>query len=168
MNTENKSKTSNNEPYPSSLQMQLNILNERSRWYSSQLWQIPFAFLGIATLIIGTAINRDKPDNIIIAVSFLTIFAVGVAVIIHLRGLADGEKRAVLNIQNVEKQLHLEQTAKLNQNIWLPFKIVAIIVTIISFSFSIVFLKIGLKKQENTEIKNPITNQSSRPEPRHN
>lgn len=40
-----------------SLRVQLEQLNERSCWYSSQLWQAPFAFFGITAIVIGTMIK---------------------------------------------------------------------------------------------------------------
>lgn len=114
------------------LRVQLQELNERARWYSSQIWQIPFAFLGIAALIIGAAIDKS---NTVLGLASLMVFGLGIAVLTHMHGLADAEKRAVLNIQKIEEQLHLEQTAQYKPRIWSSFQ-VTVIFTIVFFLLS--------------------------------
>jgi len=37
-----------------SLRVQLEQLNERGRHYATVLWQVPFAYLGLAGLFVGT------------------------------------------------------------------------------------------------------------------
>jgi len=119
------------------LRAQLHELNERARWYSSQIWQVPFAFLGIAALVIGMVIEKNDPAK---ALAYLVVSGLGIAVLIHVQGLADGEKHAVENIRTIEGQLHLEQTAEYKPDIWKSFPVVVIIVTTACLFFGIIFL----------------------------
>jgi len=54
------------------LRVQLTQLNELSRWYSSQLWQIPFAFLTLAAGILGIVI--DKGATAVIMALFNSLY----------------------------------------------------------------------------------------------
>ena len=45
---------------PNTLRQQLQVLNERSRWYSAELWQIPFAYLGLTALVIAQIATNEK------------------------------------------------------------------------------------------------------------
>lgn len=123
-----------------SLRVQLAQLNERSRWYSSQLWQMPFAFLGIVALAVGAVIDQNTT---VVGSTFLAIGGFGIAVFIHILGLADGERRAVLNIQKIEEQLDLEQTALYSPKIWFPFQVVVMVVIVACFLLGIYFLVVG-------------------------
>lgn len=120
-----------------SLRAQLRELNERSRRYSGQLWQVPFAFLGIVGLVIGNIVDRDRT---IIGLTLLVLGSLGIAVIFHIRGMADGHRRAVLNLQRVEKQLHLEQTVIYKPGYWRALYLVVIFITVVIFVLGIYFL----------------------------
>lgn len=124
-----------------SLRTQLSVLNERSRWYSSQLWQVPFAFLGLGGLAIGAVIGKNNAA--VIGWTFVALGCFGIAVIIHMYGMAGGERRAVQNIQKVEEQLHLEQTALAKAGInWRSLHIAVIVATILSFVLGIYLLRL--------------------------
>jgi len=112
-----------------SLRTQLTTLNERSRWYSSQLWQVPFAFLGIAGLLLGAVIDKE---NAVIGIILLCIGIFGITVILHISGISDGERRAVQNIEIVENKLHLEKTVLWKPIYWLPLQVAVIAATISS------------------------------------
>jgi hypothetical protein len=121
-----------------SLRVQLGELNQRARWYSSQIWQVPFAFFGIAALVIGATIDKN---NFVTGLAFLIVFGLGVTVLIHLQGLADGERRAVLNIQKIEEQLYLEQTAQYKPRVvWSSIQVFTIVVTVACLLSGIFFL----------------------------
>lgn len=96
-------------PEPESQRQQLTELNNRSRWYASQLWQIPFAYLGLTGLTIASAAEKMSSQMPIV---FLTCAVFGVCVLVHTFGIMDGVKRAVKNLQKIENDLHLEETAK--------------------------------------------------------
>ena len=78
---------------------QYDQLNQRSRWYSSQLWYVPFAYVGI----VGVGIEKvnsltDPLDNL--AYLMLSVFSVGVYV--HVVSLKFYERRAVRAMQTME------------------------------------------------------------------
>jgi len=120
-----------------SLREQLSQLNERCRWYSSQLWQIPFAFLTLLALTTGTVIEKTK---LAIGLTLLVVGCIGIAVIFHMRGLSDGERRAVLNLQKIEDRLYLEQTALYTKRIWSPFRVAVVLATAVCFLVGIYLL----------------------------
>ena len=93
------------------LTTQLVELNSRSRWYSSQNWQVPFAYVGIISIFIPTILEK-KPEWF----GWATFFAgiLGVLVQIHMFVVLQSIKRVVLNIQAIERTLGLEVTAKYN------------------------------------------------------
>lgn len=74
-------------------------LNERSRWYSSQLWYIPFAYVGIVGLGIEKIQSLPHPLDTL-AYLMLSIFSF--AVYVHVVSLKFYERRAVRAIQAME------------------------------------------------------------------
>jgi|WetSurMetagenome_2_1015567.scaffolds.fasta_scaffold399816_2 hypothetical protein len=74
-------------------------LNTRSRWYSSQLWYIPFAYIGIVGLSFEKISNLPFPINIIINFLF-GIFTL--AVFVHVSAIKYYERKAVINMQQLE------------------------------------------------------------------
>ncbi|MEW8385338.1 MAG: hypothetical protein AB2704_26055 [Candidatus Thiodiazotropha taylori] len=95
------------------LRVQLTELNNRGRWYSSQLWQVPFAYLGITGLLLSQIKLAETQTFILIVVS---VAFLGAFVIAHMNGIADGEKRAVKDLQNTETSLGIPQTALYRPN----------------------------------------------------
>lgn len=75
-------------------------LNERSRWYSSQLWYVPFAFIGILALGIDKLTALQEPLRSF-AFIFLSLFSL--AVYIHVTSLKFYERRCVLAMQRLEQ-----------------------------------------------------------------
>ena len=96
-------------PTPEALREQLKELNNRSRWYSGQLWYIPFAYFGLVALTVG---NVGFKEPKFIGLSLLYCGIIGVFVFWHMISIRDGEKRAVENLRAVEGKLHLNQTAE--------------------------------------------------------
>jgi len=91
------------------LLVQLQILNERSRWYSGQLWQIPFLYLTITGAFVGQVIDK--------AIHLLSLAAVvggllGFVVAYHMGKLKDGEERAVKALIEVESSLKISHRAE--------------------------------------------------------
>ena len=96
---------------PESLQAQLAELNERSRMYTTQIWQLPLAYIGIVGLGVGQ-FDVSGGETIFLRMGLWYAAGVGIFVLWHLLSIADGVKRAVEHIQGVEWQLGLERTAK--------------------------------------------------------
>ena len=94
------------------LLVQLAELNNRSRWYSSQLWQVPFAYLGIAGVVLAQL--SDKPKAVFASGLFLAAIF-GCLVYRHMSDMQDGVARAVVHLIKLEETLHLEPTVKLMQ-----------------------------------------------------
>jgi len=116
-----------------SWRIQLTELNNRSRWYSSQLWQLPFTYLAVTAIAIA---NLEGQNRCIIGLSFLAAFLLVVFVALLMKGILDGEKRAVKNLIEVEKKLALPATAEYRKYTQ-PLFIVVILATLI-------FLIIGI------------------------
>lgn len=92
------------------LRAQLTELNLRSRWYSSQLWYVSFAYIGVTGVAISTAAGTD-PSLLQEFLWFCSGF--GVMVTLHMVGVIRGERRAVQKLIEVEELLELEHA-------WLP------------------------------------------------
>ena len=129
-----------NKPEEESLRVQLSELNNRSRWYGAQLWHIPFAYFGIVIVaLVQIAVNKNSYlPYILISIGFFGCF-----VLWHMFGLMDGVKRAVTELQNIEKQLHLRQTAQYRQDYTIPLFIALIILVLASISLGFYLLNCG-------------------------
>ena len=77
----------------------LEELNRRSRWYSSQLWYVPFAYLGIVGLGVEKVSCLDHPLKNI-AHAMLALFSL--AVFVHICSLKYYERRVVKRMQDLE------------------------------------------------------------------
>ena len=102
----------NSEPLPpesESLLCQLTELNNRSRWYSSELWQIPFAYLGVTGVVIAQLAAKAET---FLGVGFATSALFGVFVLIHVFRIRASEQLAILNLQDTERALRLPVTVK--------------------------------------------------------
>ncbi len=130
-------------PESDSLRAKLREANERSRRYSSRLWQIPLAFIGIVGVVVGGVI-KDIENSPLTGPAFLALGVLGIAVAIHILGMADGHKRAVLNIQIVEEQLQLKKTVIYKPWYWRTFYIVVIVISVTSLLLGIYYVASGL------------------------
>jgi len=83
---------------------QLAHLNERSRWYSTQLWQIPFAYLGISGVAIAS-LNEPSPATLVAGGLAAGMF--GALVFWHSCLIKRSECRAIRMLQCIEAQLGL-------------------------------------------------------------
>ncbi|MBU4480558.1 hypothetical protein KKG48_03925 [Patescibacteria group bacterium] len=125
-------------PKVESLIAQLAELNSRSRWYSSQLWQVPFAYLGIA----GVVLARLADKNSIFGLGLIATGLFGIFVSIHMYGMQNGERRAVRNLQKIEKELKLEPTAECKHKTYvLPLQIAMTLVIIVCLIVGAYLLK---------------------------
>ena len=121
-----------------SLIAQLAELNSRSRWYSSQLWQVPFAYLGITCVVLAGLANKNPK---ILAFGLIAAGLFGICVSIHMYGMRDGERRAVRNLQKIERVLKLEPTAEDKYRTYvLPLQLAVVLATIVYLIGGIVYL----------------------------
>lgn len=97
------------EPDPDTLRAQLVELNNRGRQYGGQIWQVPFAYVGIVGVVL-TQVAEKASQTIYVASLCGALF--GVLVFFHLTSMANGSKRAVLNLLDVEAKLGLTPTAQ--------------------------------------------------------
>ena len=97
------------EPDPDTLRAQLVELNNRGRQYGAQIWQVPFAYVGIVGVVLAQVADKAS-ETIYVASLCGALF--GVLVFLHLTSMANGTKRAVLNLQDVEAKLGLTPTAQ--------------------------------------------------------
>jgi hypothetical protein len=74
-------------------------LNQRSRWYSSQLWYVPFAYIGL----VGLGLEKiDKLQPPLDSLAYLTLALFSVGVFVHIKSLKYYERRAVESLRELE------------------------------------------------------------------
>lgn len=86
------------------LRAQLAELNQRSHWYSAQLWQLPFAYLGITGVALAS-LDSATPKKY--AITCFAAGVLGLLVFIHMVAVRRLEKRAIAKLSEVEKELGL-------------------------------------------------------------
>lgn len=91
-----------------SLRQQLVVLNERSRWYSAELWQVPFAYLGLTGIAIAQIVTEEKAHVYFPYVCMLSVLF-GIFVLIHMCRVRDLEQKAVKKLKTVEDKLGFEK-----------------------------------------------------------
>lgn len=84
------------------LRAQLAELNQRSHWYSAQLWQLPFAYLGITGVALAS-LDSATPRKY--AITCFAAGVLGLLVFIHMLAVRRLEKRAIGKLSEVEKEL---------------------------------------------------------------
>jgi len=117
-------------PDPETRRTLLSELNERSRWYAAQVWQVPFAYLGIVGLVITQVVDKHS-DQLWLA--FIGAGVFGLFVLWHMRDLQDGVRRAVLNLQSLERGGGLITLAQYKPRYLRPFFFVVGLAVIASF-----------------------------------
>jgi hypothetical protein len=75
--------------------------NERSRWYSSQLWYVPFAYLALVGIGLEKVQMLDKPLK---GFAFFALAVFSFAMFVHLCHLKYYERRAVHSLQLLEEE----------------------------------------------------------------
>jgi len=94
-------------PTPETLHVQLTELNNRSRWYCSQLWQIPFAYVGICGITIGSILSSSNtlhPGSYLGVVS-VVLAVIGMLITGHVFAIMKLQDMAIEKLQDVEKSL---------------------------------------------------------------
>lgn len=109
---------------PEDLRVQYVELNNRSRWYTSQAWQIPFAYLAIVNVTIGVVVAKEEKW---LAIALFALAFIGVFVAVQSYLTIEGIRRAVDGMQKLEDQLALPWKAQNTGNYW-PLTILLFIV----------------------------------------
>ena len=76
-------------------------LSERSGRYSSQLWQVPFAYIGLVGIGIDKILKLASPMKSI-ALFILGMFSL--SVLVHITSIKYYERRTVRNMQEIENK----------------------------------------------------------------
>lgn len=79
-------------------------LNERSRKYSAQLWQLPFAYVGILALGVQ---HIDKLTGCLRACTFLFLGIFSIGIFVHVGSINYYELRSVRGMQKLEEETDL-------------------------------------------------------------
>jgi len=114
-------------PTPGALERQLSELNNRSRWYASQRWQVPFAYITITALAVAN--SGAKPSIRLTCVLWASAIF-GVCVILHWFAMLDGLSRAVRNLQSIERSLSLDVTARVKPSYVLLLAVALVLATV--------------------------------------
>ncbi|KAB2935344.1 MAG: hypothetical protein F9K24_01045 [Leptonema illini] len=114
-------------PDPESLRVQLVELNNRSRWYSSELWRVLFTFLGLSGGGILSVADNSKfhLGTVLLASGLLGLF-----VLWHTCKVRKHEIEAVGHLQDTEALLNLAATARAGEG-FSVFQIATIIIVVI-------------------------------------
>ena len=120
-------------PSEESLRLQYAELNNRSRWYGSQLWQLPLAYALFSAVAASSVAGKREAW---LPISFLVIGVIGLLLFLHMRGIYTSQKRAVQHMQKVEDALYLEATVKM-QNYTVPLMIIMCVLPLLNIIISI-------------------------------
>jgi len=113
----------NNPEELKTLREQLGHLNERSRWYSTQLWQLPFAYIG-ATGFVLASLSSHYTRHVLMAYG---LFAgiLGLIVLWHTIWVKKGEAAAISKLQAVEMKLGLSEEVRAEDRDWDVYSMIA-------------------------------------------
>jgi hypothetical protein len=92
-------------PSDETLRLQLTELNIRSRWYVAQLWQMPFAYIGIAGVTIGTLVDKDY---VFLGIASIALAIAGMLITGYYFAVLKDEDRAVKRLQKTEAALGIK------------------------------------------------------------
>src|SRR5262245_16334468 len=85
---------------------QLKELNERSRTYGRQFWQVPLAYLAGAGIAV-VQVSDGKHGPLVLPLALLSVAVIGGFVVWHLVGLVCAARRGFGGIRSIEGQLSL-------------------------------------------------------------
>jgi hypothetical protein len=118
-------------PTENALLAQLRELNERSRTYGRQLWQVPFAYIAAAGIVIMQA-SDGKHGPLVLAFTLSASGAVGIFVVWHLVSLCSAAHRSWKGLTEIEALLSLSP----KQTRWSPGHLYALLTLTILASLS--------------------------------
>lgn len=94
-----------------SLRLQLTELNNRSRFYSTELWHVPFAYLGFTSIALAQILSEAKA-HMYFGYVCLLFGVIGFFVAVHMRRTRGLEQEAVRRLQGVERALGLPEAER--------------------------------------------------------
>lgn len=87
---------------PDYLRPQWDQLNQRSRWYTQQTWQGPFAFITVASIAGYNLAKADGISTVMQALGFFLLTALGVGVTVFLRYVSQGIDSSTRQTMRIE------------------------------------------------------------------
>jgi hypothetical protein len=87
---------------PEYLRPQWDQLNQRSRWYTQQTWQGPFAFVTVASIAGYNLAKTDGVSAIIQALGFLLLTLLGIGVGVFLHYVGQGVDSSIRQMMRIE------------------------------------------------------------------
>ena len=121
-------------PSEESLRLQYAELNNRSRWYGSQLWQLPLAYALFSAVSASSIAGKQEAW---LPVSFLVIGVTGLLLFVHMREIYASQKRAVLHMQEIEDALCLTATVQM-RNYTAPLLIIMCALPLLNVLMSLI------------------------------
>jgi len=98
---------------PDTLRAQWNQLNDRSRWYTQQTWQGPFAFVTVASIAAFNLVRGDGVSTIMQAVGFALLTLLGVATVQFLIYIGQGVDSSIRQLMRIELHPQFLRTSAL-------------------------------------------------------
>lgn len=116
------------------LRAQLAELNSRSRWYSTRLWQIPFAYIGLSGIIISSLVKLDSVNIRLIGIALILLGIIGVLVTGHVFGVRKAEVISIKKLQYVEEELKIQPKVRARDESWdVRFMVILVILSTLLF-----------------------------------
>ena len=81
-------------------------LNQRSRWYTQQTWQGPFAFVTVASIAAFNLATADALSAFVQASGFFLLILLGIGVGVFMRYIGQGVDSSIRQMMRIE--LHLK------------------------------------------------------------
>ena len=83
------------------LRVQWTELNQRSRWYTQQMWQGPFAFITVAVIAAYNLVKNGVPP-VVGALGFFLLTILGLGVIVFLGSVSQGVNSSIRHMMRIE------------------------------------------------------------------
>lgn len=101
-------------------------LNNRTRWYSTEIWHVAFAYIGITALAIGQVIDKKLEY---LPYMFAASAALGLFVVWHMTRLRRSEQRNIHNLARIEEKFGVPEGNRAKTNpLPKPFQFAIILV----------------------------------------
>ena len=121
--------------------VQYEQLNQRARWYSSQVWYIPFAYIGLIGIGLEKILSLPQP-LMSIALVLMGIFSI--AVFVHVSSIKYYERLAVREMRELERVQPKKKPISRGGSCWyLSF---AWYIRLMLFILTYVFMGYGMHK----------------------
>jgi hypothetical protein len=98
---------------PEYLRAQWGELNQRSRWYTQQTWQGPFAFITVAAIAGYNLAKTDGLSALMQTVGFFLLTILGIGVSVFLRYVTQGIDSSIRQMMRIELHQKFLRTSAL-------------------------------------------------------